>query len=559
MAETLSCCVGVPSERERREESRRVAREVIEQKGLIPPLALEELRDIAGSLGNVANQNFLMVLLNNALWERTVASIPFDRRVLLLPQCLRDRESCPAELDEFGLLCEQCGRCPTGELMREAEDLGYVVLVAEGTTVVTTLLQTGQVDCVIGVSCLSTLERSFPYTVSAAIPALALPLIREGCDSTQVDVDWVREAVNLRSSEQWRGHLALDALRSEVDSWFCAESLEQLLQREGTQTEALAAQWMVSGGKRWRPFLATCVQRALDEGNNDEAMKRLAVAVECFHKASLVHDDIEDDEEQRYGVPAIHRRHGVPIALNVGDLLIGEGYRLIAECGLSADHQVRMLRVAAEGHRELCLGQGEELDWTHDPGPLTVAEVVEIFRRKTAPAFEVALNLGAICGGANDETCAVLAEVSRWLGIAYQIRDDIEDFEAQDLDAMHPSLLVALALWRVDAKTRSILEDELGGGCWNGGAAVLRRVVKEHGLVEHAWRMYSEYREGALAALRPLDHQPLKSLLFQLIHKILAELPADVMIASHSSRKTATTRVLPVGVTTQEGAEDAAL
>ena len=58
--------------------------------------------------------------------------------------------------------------------------------------------------------------------------------------------------------------------------------------------------------------------------------------MECFHKASLIHDDIEDDDAQRYGEPTLHVEHGVPVALNVGDLLIGEGYRLLAECERAA-------------------------------------------------------------------------------------------------------------------------------------------------------------------------------------------------------------------------------
>ena len=53
-----------------------------------------------------------------------------------------------------------------------------------------------------------------------------------------------------------------------------------------------------------------------------DGLKKVAVAVECFHKASLVHDDIEDNDAERYGEPALHSQHGVPVALNAGDLLI---------------------------------------------------------------------------------------------------------------------------------------------------------------------------------------------------------------------------------------------
>jgi geranylgeranyl pyrophosphate synthase len=254
----------------------------------------------------------------------------------------------------------------------------------------------------------------------------------------------------------------------------------------------------------------------------------------------------------------MHRRYGVPIALNAGDLLIGEGYRLIAECDLNATDQVRMLRVAANSHRELCLGQGEELSWTHDPGPLSVDDVLDIFRRKTAPAFEVALALGAICAGADDDVCAVLAATSRALGIAYQIRDDLEDFDTEDLAAMKPCLLVALALEQADAATQKSLETELHDGRWNGGKKTIRRIVENHRLKELAWKMYGNYRDQALAALRPLQHQSLKSLLFRIIHKVLVE-PPETSKSSAPRPARNETKPVSVRVSTGEGNRDAAL
>ena len=130
-----------------------------------------------------------------------------------------------------------------------------------------------------------------------------------------------------------------------------------------------------------------------------EDVRKVAVAVECFHKASLIHDDIEDDDAQRYGEKTLHEEHGVAVALNVGDLLIGEGYRLLATCAARAEQKAAMLRIAAEGQRELCRGQGAELCWARHPAPLSSLEVLDIFRKKTAPAFGVALQIGAVYAG----------------------------------------------------------------------------------------------------------------------------------------------------------------
>jgi len=79
-----------------------------------------------------------------------------------------------------------------------------------------------------------------------------------------------------------------------------------------------------------------------------------------LHNALLIHDDIEDNDALRYGEKTLHEEHGVPVALNVGDLLIGEGYRLIASCKVSAEQKAQMVLVASQGQRQLCRGQGAE-------------------------------------------------------------------------------------------------------------------------------------------------------------------------------------------------------
>ena len=105
-------------------------------------------------------------------------------------------------------------------------------------------------------------------------------------------------------------------------------------------------------GKRLRPRILLAV--AESEGSDGRAALGAAAALELLHNFSLIHDDIEDGDAQRYGEKTLHEEHGTPVALNVGDLLIGEGYRLLADCRASAEQKAAMIRVAAEGQRELC-------------------------------------------------------------------------------------------------------------------------------------------------------------------------------------------------------------
>src|SRR5207247_4785337 len=120
-----------------------------------------------------------------------------------------------------------------------------------------------------------------------------------------------------------------------------------------------------------------------------------------------------------------------------------------------------MVRIAADGHRQLCLGQGAELEWQRRRCSLSSIEVIDIFRRKTAPAFEVALNLGAAFAGADDEVREVIGRFSESLGIAYQIRDDLEDLDSSaDLRQARPSLPLALAFERAHGDAKALRSEE---------------------------------------------------------------------------------------------------
>src|SRR5688572_17300087 len=400
----------IPQTRGEREKAKQLVEQYVERCRPVPPLSFEELRrhseTLSGAHGlDPAYRDYIAVLLNGEVWRDTLATVPFERRLLLLPKCLRVEDKCPAPFDEFGLLCKRCGLCSIQDLQDEAERLGYAVLVAEGSAIVMAIIQTGKIDAIVGVSCLSVLEKAFPFMEAAAVPGIAIPLLQDDCIDTNVDTDWVWDVLHLTSDDR-TFRMDLDAIRREVDSWFTPSGLDALLGPAPSDTERLGRAWLTRAGKRWRPLLTVCVYRALRQDPDapfPEALKKIAIAVECFHKASLIHDDIEDRDAERYGIDALHTEHGVPVALNVGDFLLGEGYRLLATCGAPPEVCAAMMRAAAEGHRTLTLGQGAELGWARAPRPLTSLEVLDIFRKKTAPAFQVALQVGAYVASSGGE------------------------------------------------------------------------------------------------------------------------------------------------------------
>jgi geranylgeranyl diphosphate synthase type II len=218
------------------------------------------------------------------------------------------------------------------------------------------------------------------------------------------------------------------------------------------------------------------------------------------------------------------------VALNAGDVLIGEGYRLLAESGLPADAVAAAVREAARSQRLLCRGQGEELAWSRRPTALASRQVLEIFRLKTAPAFDVALQLGAIAAGMGpaDGLADVLHAFSEAVGIAYQIKDDLDDLQ-EDAGLLpgtqpRPSIVLALAAERARGDDRDLLARLVRGESPEGvDPARVRAAIAECKADEKAALLLESYKEQAVRALDGLESATLKGLLRRVLAKIFDE------------------------------------
>jgi len=523
----------IPDDKQVRVRLKQLTEDYIKRVGAIPPLTMDELREHTSAVLQEAGldpiyKDYTAILVGNAAWRDAVARIPYDRRLLLIPKCLRVEDKCPAPFDEFGLLCKECGLCSIQDLTVEAERLGYAVLVAEGSAIVRSMIETGKIEAVVGVSCINVLEKCFPHMEAAAVPGVAIPLLQDDCINTTVDLDWVWDLIHLTSDDKTY-RLDLDTLKTEVRGWFATKSLDVIMGavRDDDETEQIARNFLATGGKRWRPYLTTCTYMALESDRQEDGpeltseVKKTAVAIECFHKASLIHDDIEDGDEQRYQRPTLHTAVGVPVALNVGDFLVGEGYRLLGEIG-----KAEMTAVAAQGHVTLSRGQGRELLWVRNPEPLPSIQVLEIFRQKTAAAFEVALRLGAILGGADEGTHNVLCKYSEALGIAYQIKDDLEDFkgdaDSNDLEQVRLSLILAIAHKRAGGADKKRIAALIRSGAPEGADEV-HEIVRELGVLDKTDDLLEAYKEEAIRSLRFLSSPTLKGLMRRIVGKIFGE------------------------------------
>lgn len=474
---------------------RRELRNFVQQKSVCPPVSLKQLEELAEEFVSSHSEtlgmnSWLMVEINNQLWIDTVAGIPHERRLLMLPKCLSRHGECKGEYDEFGLLCHRCGLCNIPNLQDRAEQLGSLSIVAEGFTQVINLVENHVVDAVIGVSCLDSLEKAFPLLVRHAVPGLAIALNDSGCMNTHVDEKYVDELLSM-IDESTHSLLDHEQIHEQVDRWFNKSELEHLMLPATDLTSTVCLEWMSGEGKRWRPFLLAAVWQALmGKSEMTEDVHRAAVAVECFHKASLIHDDIEDKDMCRYGNPTVNAKYGDNFAINAGDALLGEGYRILA-----ASNNAELVRLIADAHMKLCKGQGAELEWSTNPRPIDMEYVTFISRNKTVPAFEVSLLLGLSCTGNFVHLRPIIQQYSEALGIAYQLKDDLDDFHDDTEITKRPSAVLALRNehpeWSDDEVKKELI------------------------------RMIDDYHQKALSSLELADSIELKRLLFQVTEKIL--------------------------------------
>ena len=183
----------------------------------------------------------------------------------------------------------------------------------------------------------------------------------------------------------------------------------------------IALEFCGRGGKRLRPRL--CRAAYLSAGGDPDCSRIDAIceAVECFHKASLIHDDIQDCDEERYGRPTVWREHGLPVAIAAGDWLVAHGYELMADSGFA--NAIDMVKATVRSHVALCEGQGDDLTGVAQS---VDGRYISVCERKTGEAFALAAELGALAAGADP---APYRRYGLDFGVVFQIRDDMSDGE----------------------------------------------------------------------------------------------------------------------------------
>ena len=227
-------------------------------------------------------------------------------------------------------------------------------------------------------------------------------------------------------------------------------NLKQWQQRAQAQTEILLERALPSsnqapetlheamryvtlgGGKRLRPLL---VWAAAELGDSVQAAcEAAAVAVECIHVYSLVHDDMPamDNDSLRRGKPTCHVQYDEPTALLVGDALQTLAFDVLSTAtALSPARQIRMINVLAKASGSMGMAGGQAIDLANVGVDLSQIQLEQMHGWKTGALIRAAVALGALsCPDLDDNALAALDNYATKLGLAFQVIDDVLDCEA---------------------------------------------------------------------------------------------------------------------------------
>ncbi len=558
----------IPASREMRDTMRRECRSATAKFDRAPGLSKEILEKVARQVlakldlpeGYVG---WTMVVLSSEFWRDQVAAVPHSRRLLLLPpESAQSPESNEPSLAVFANLREQ------------ATQLGLTVETTESSTAIMQLLLGGSIDAIVGVASLDVLEKAIDKILLVGIPALAVPLLsndnQTSSDSqasqvntaARFDADWVQDMLHVGPANESPAAHPYRALLQTARSLFEPDELVRLLPRQRvgpslaevngagaaaldplSATETIAHDFLALGGKYARPFITLAAYDAVareqatgtgDNGSLPDAVRRVALSIETFHKASLVHDDIEDADDFRYGRPSLHRAHGLPTAINVGDYMIGLGYSLVCReaTALGAEVVRDILDILAAAHIRLSEGQGAELLWRDARNKqLTPQDALEIYALKTSPAFEAALLSGLRCAGSLEDFEEPLKRFCQHLGIAFQILNDLKDWRGDEdnklavgLDTLggRPTVLWALALEGLNSPLREellrLVDSEADS---SQKIQRVRELYQAAGVFDKAAGLVREHQAQAEAIAEEIAPERLQRLLHYLVEIVL--------------------------------------
>ncbi|WP_026694821.1 heptaprenyl diphosphate synthase component II [Peribacillus kribbensis] len=291
------------------------------------------------------------------------------------------------------------------------------------------------------------------------------------------------------------------------------QELEHTIQADSPVLREASLHLLKAGGKRIRPVF---VLLAAKFGNYDiHRIKHAAQALELIHMASLVHDDVIDDSDLRRGVPTIKSKWDNKVAMYTGDYIFARSLECMSEIGEPLAHQILSKTIV-----EVCIGEIEQIKdkYRFDQN---LRDYLRRIKRKTALLIAVSCQLGAVAAGVKEEIHKKLFQFGYFVGMSYQITDDILDFTATEKELGKPAggdlkqgnitlpVLYAMENHSLKPLITSVTED-----IDDAKLAAVIEAVKHSGAIEKSIDISNRYLDRALDILKEVPAgKPRKALM----------------------------------------------
>ncbi len=265
-------------------------------------------------------------------------------------------------------------------------------------------------------------------------------------------------------------------------------------------------------GKRMRPLLGLLAYASI-AGDHRPALPG-AAAVELGHNFSLVHDDIEDGDRERHHRPTVWALHGVPQAINTGDMLFSlsrMALHRLTDLGFSDARVLRLMRLYDETCVALCEGQYIDIATSESDGEMSVELYFDMIGRKTAALIAASIAAGAILATDDENVIGRYRGFGWALGIAFQLNDDLLGIwgqeqatgkEPSDLLRRKKTLPVIYAIERADVDDRAKVHALYrGGDPTEAEVADVMAILDRTGARDYTRDLARRYRDDALTEL----------------------------------------------------------
>ena len=289
------------------------------------------------------------------------------------------------------------------------------------------------------------------------------------------------------------------------------KSLNSQLKGNPKKLYDAAGHLIIHGGKRLRPYMVIRSCQIL-RGKISNAMLA-ASAVEMVHNFTLVHDDIMDNDEMRHGVPTVHKKFGMSVAILAGDVLFSKAFQIITESKLSSNATTKLVSRLSKACVDVCEGQLLDVKMAEEKKIPSQTEYITMISKKTAALFDVSCAMGAICATNKSNDISNLSSFGKNLGIAFQITDDLigvmgdpkitKKPVGNDLREGKKSLPILMAIKSAKGKNKKTILKAFGNSKvtrneLNKAVGVIRSLGIEENVRKQALK-YAEKAEKSLA------------------------------------------------------------